>query len=187
MNFKAFYATLKAHFGKLTQDQVNGINAILAEWIATMGQDDRHLAYMLATAWHETAQKMQAISEYGKGKGKKYGAIDKKTGHAYYGRGLVQLTWARNYQTMGKILNIPLYEHPELALSLPVAVDIMFDGMFNGIFTGKKLSDYFNKTKDDPIGARRIINGKDRSELIAGYHAKFLDAIKSAHPAVMLG
>jgi hypothetical protein len=42
-----------------------------------------------------------------------------------------------------------------------------------GAFTGKKLSDYISASKCDYTNARRIINGVDRADLIAGYAAKF--------------
>lgn len=179
---KKFFSSVRKSFGKLTQKQVSGFSAILDEWEGQELTDLRHLAYMLATAWHETARTMQAIEEYGKGRKRPYGKIDPKTGHAYYGRGLVQLTWAENYKKMGKILEIPLYQEPEHALDLRVAIQIMFEGMltaksFAGDFTGKSLENYFNKKKDDPVGARRIINGTDKAELIAGYHRKFLEAL----------
>ena len=50
--------------------------------------------------------------------------------------------------------------------------------MAQGWFTSKALPDYFNDTTDDPINARRIINGNDKDTLIAGYHADFLEALK---------
>jgi hypothetical protein len=59
----------------------------------------------------------------------------------------------------------------------------MFVGMRDGDFTGKKLADYFSSSKDDPVNARRIINGTDRAETIAGYHRSFLSAIKAAEAA----
>ncbi len=41
--------------GRLTEGQVRGINAILGGWRRMMPKGDpRHLAYMLATAFHET-------------------------------------------------------------------------------------------------------------------------------------
>lgn len=173
---------MRSHFGRLRQSQVEGFEAILNFWEKEGYQDLRHLAYMLATAWHETARTMQAIEEYGKGRGRRYGRLDPVTGEVYYGRGLVQLTWDYNYKKMGKILNRPLYQNPSLALNLAVAVEIMFEGMltrksFKGDFTGKALENYFNKKTNDPIGARRIINGTDKARLIAGYHEKFLEAL----------
>ena len=47
--------------------------------------------YVLATAFHETAETMQPIAEYGHGKGHPYGAVD-QTGKAPYGRRFVRLT-----------------------------------------------------------------------------------------------
>ncbi len=179
---KSFFKAVRLHFGKLNQSQVDGFEAILDAWEKAALTDLRWLAYMLATAWHETDKKMQAIREYGRGKGRAYGKKDPATGVAYYGRGLVQLTWAENYKKMGKILGIPLYDFPDFALQLEVAVAIMFEGMttgksFKGDFTGKSLENYFNQKVDDPVGARRIINGTDRAKLIAGHHNKFLGAL----------
>ena len=50
----------------LKQPQVGGINAILDGWEAKYeGEDDRWLAYALATTYHETDQHMKPIEEYG--------------------------------------------------------------------------------------------------------------------------
>ena len=46
-----------------------------------------------------------------------------------------------------------------------------------GDFTGKCLEMYFNGTRESWIGARMIINGTDRAELIADYGKKFLAAL----------
>lgn len=184
INRVKFYASVRADFGKLKQTQVDGFEMIMDTWEDGGYEDIRWLAYMMATAWHETAATMQAIEEYGHGTGKPYGKIDPVTGKAYYGRGLVQLTWADNYKKMSKILynDLRLYKEPELALDLRVATDIMFEGMttgksFAGDFTGKHLGNYFNKTTDDPLNARRIINGLDKAKTIAGFHYKFLKAL----------
>jgi hypothetical protein len=47
----------------------------------------------------------------------------------------------------------------------------------NGSFTGKKLADYFNPNLEDWVNARRIINGKDKANLIAGYSKLYYGAI----------
>jgi len=74
--------------GKLTQEQVNGQNWILAAWEKGALSDDlRHLAYALATTLHETASTMLPICEYGKGSGRPYGKEDPETHQAYFGRG----------------------------------------------------------------------------------------------------
>jgi putative chitinase len=51
--------------GTLNQGQVNGIEAILDEWEHRQLTDLRHLAYMLATPYHEVDRTMQPIKEYG--------------------------------------------------------------------------------------------------------------------------
>src|ERR1700683_5619076 len=61
----------------LQQSQVDGMNAILDGWEAKYtADDDRWLAYALATTYHETDQHMQPINEYGKGRGMPYGKAD---------------------------------------------------------------------------------------------------------------
>jgi len=186
-----FYELIKANklFVKLSDKQVQSMDFILNEWDKSGHTDLRWLAYMLATAYHETATTMQAINEYGKGKGMDYGRKLKMSRIAYklpdklyYGRGLVQLTWFENYELMGRLLRVDLLGNPDLALDLEIAVKIMFEGMLRGAssfgdFTGKCLEQFFNKTVDDPENARRIINGKDKAKLIAGYHARFLKSL----------
>lgn len=129
----------------------------------------RQAAYMLATAKHETANTFAPIEEYGKGKGLPYGQPDPVTGLVYFGRGYVQLTWARNYKSMGKALNLPLFLHPDLALRYDVAYKIMSYGMTHGAFTGVALRRYINEGKTDYLNARKIINSLDKADLIAGY------------------
>lgn len=164
--------------GSLRQSQVAGLLAILDYWEEHYwNRDDRWLAYALATAYHETDRTMQAIEEYGKGRGRAYGKPDRVTGQVYYGRGLVQLTWKYNYEAMERVFNEPLVNSPNLALNLPLAVKIMFHGMEHGTFTGKKFAHYFTDTKEDWVNARRIINGRDKANLIAEYAKKFYSAI----------
>lgn len=189
INRKNFYTVLKKKFGRFTTKQYEGFEAIFDEWDASGLKDLRWLAYMLATAWHETARTMQPIEEFGKGTGRRYGKKVKHSGVAYskpdkiyYGRGLVQLTWWENYFLMGRLLGLKLLENPELACDSKVAVKIMFEGMTRGAssfgdFTGKCLEMYFNAKTNDPKGARKIINGTDCADLIAQHHTKFLDCV----------
>lgn len=178
--------------GRITQSQIEGIDFKLAAWEKSGLTDIRWLAYMLATSYHETAKTMQPIEEYGKGRGKPYGQKlrhDRKPytfpDKLYYGRGDVQLTWYENYEAMGKLLGIPLLEQPELALVPEISAKIMIEGMTRGKsnrgdFTGVSLENYFNATKDDPVHARRIINGLDQAQKIAVHYYKFLEALKKA-------
>lgn len=188
--------------GKLSQSQVDGMNAILdvaefsyADW------DARWVAYCLATTYHETSSTMQPIEEYGKGGSADYAKKDPQTGQTYYGRGYVQLTWRENYAKADKELDLSddrsCEWHAENALDPGIASAVMFIGMQEGWF--RKSSDgepqtlarYFNDTRDDAYGAREIING-DKAKvptwsngvsignLIKGYHGSFLVALNAS-------
>jgi hypothetical protein len=164
--------------GSLRQSQVDGLNTILDGWEAQYAaDDDRWLAYALATTYHETDQTIQPIEEYGKGKGHPYGKPDSVTGKTYFGRGFVQLTWKNNYETMGTKIGVDLVNYPELALDVTNATKILFAGMIGGLFTGKALKDYFNDNADDWVGARWIINRQDKAQAIAQYGHNFYAAI----------
>jgi putative chitinase len=178
INRKHFFDTIRDSLfgGTMNQHQVEGMETILKEWEAQQLTDMHWLAYMLATAYHETAKTMQPIEEYGKGRGHKYGVPDPDTGHIYYGRGFCQLTWKRNYKLMSDLLGKPLVDAPELALKPDIATQILFKGMIHGLFTGKSLEDYFDHDTEDWINARRIINGVDCAKMIAEYGKKFLAA-----------
>lgn len=191
-----FFAAVRASFGRLSQSQVDGFTTILDAWdLQKSMSDPRWLAYILATAWHEVAETMQPIRERGgaayffkmydmHGSRPKVAATLGNTqpgdGAKFYGRGLVQLTGRTNYARASQKLGADLIANPDLALKPVHAVKITFAGMKEGWFTGKKLADYFSATKDDPVGARRIINGTDKAETIASHHRKFLAALKAA-------
>lgn len=163
----------------------NGLNKLIAYIKIDQDiQDVRWAAYMLATAYHETAFSFLPIKEYKKGVGRDYGTsirvtdtkgIRGKKGakyqNVYYGRGYVQLTWYINYQTMGKNLKLDdeLYVNPDRALDSDIAYKIMSYGMRCGSFTDKKLSDYINDKECNYSKARKIINGMDKAEIIARY------------------
>lgn len=170
MNRNVFFEYVKrAPFGgRLTPAQRDGLIRILDYWDNSGLTDTRWLAYMLATVFHETAATMQPIVERGS---KAY--LQGKPYYPWIGRGLVQITWKENYDKFG-------IKRPEKALEWGTALDIMFRGMTEGLFAGKSLKQYFNDRKDDPIGARRIINIQDKAKLIAGYHKNFLDSIEAA-------
>ncbi|HEX8369146.1 MAG TPA: hypothetical protein VF604_11450 [Pyrinomonadaceae bacterium] len=187
INRKFFFDHVRSSlFGKsLTQKQVEGVTAILDEWEAKhTKKDDRWLAYMLATVYHETDKKFQGIEEYGpdsyfkKYDGRKdLGNTEPGDGLRFKGRGFVQITGRLNYAKFSKILGVDLIGNPKLALDLENCVKILFYGMINGTFTGKKLSDYFSATKEDWVDARRIINRLDKANLIAGEAQRFYAAL----------
>jgi putative chitinase len=162
----------------LNQPQVDGMVAILDEWEAGFGDKDlRWLGYILGTVHHETAKTMQPIEEYGHGGERLYARCDPETNCAYYGRGFVQLTWRKNYERAGNELGVDLVHHPELACDLAIATKILIHGMTAGWFTGAELEDYFNDQREDWINARRIVNGLDRANLVAGYAKTYFEAL----------
>jgi len=61
----------------------------------------------------------------------------------------------RNYKKMSLVAGVDLVKYPDRALDLTNAIPIMFVGMKQGIFTGKKFADFFNKSKQDWVNARR--------------------------------
>lgn len=172
--------------GSLKQSQVDGLNLIIAE-ADRRGIKNEYLSYILATAAHETGYTMEPIREWGKGKGRKYGRPDPKTGQVYYGRGFVQLTWLFNYEKATRKLGVDFVNNPDLVMVPEHAVSILFDGMLEGWFTGKSLSDYLDGVDEDDqedlrefSNARRIINGTDRQVAIGKLALKFEKALRDS-------
>lgn len=190
MNRSEFYSKIRPMFGTLSQKQVDGIEAVLS---AISDLSITHQAYLLATVKHETAETMQPITEYG---GRKYfdkydtGKLAKRLGNTpeadgdgftYRGRGYVQITGCANYAKAGSALSIDLLRNPDLALQPTIAAQILVRGCSEGWFTGKKLADY-----TDFRNMRRVINGSDDAELIAGYASGFEAALIAAkNPQVL--
>ncbi len=174
INRPATFGLIKSYFGVLKQSQVDSFNLFFDEWD---GKDKRHLAYILATVWHETAKTMLPIEEIGKGKGKAYSKLE--NGISYYGRGHVQVTWLVNYQALTRAnkKGWNFVKHPELLLQNEPSIWATFYGMRTGLFTSRRLDQYFNEEKTDPINARKIINGLDCAEKICDYYNKFYNSI----------
>lgn len=102
----------------------------------------------------------------------------------------MQLTWEENYQNQQNTLdaipqvhqyNIPYQVHDDynLALDSRASAIITVGGMRDGDFTGMKLSDYIKPGSVDYVNARRIVNGTDCAEQIAGYAEKYEKALKA--------
>jgi len=175
-----FFDSYRDSFGPLLQGQVDGLETILAELETDHHMTDlRWCAYALATVKRECGDEWRPVKEYGRGKGLEYGKPDPVTGKVYYGRGYVQLTWKGNYKAMGRVFNIDLVNQPDLALNPHTAYRIMSYGMRHGTFTGVGLSRYIHGEICDYLNARRIINGTDVAEKIAGYAEKIEAALRA--------
>ena len=184
--------------GFLYEGQVEGLDAILKYWDQHRElKDIRWLAYLLGTAFHETAKTFGPVREtlaktdeqaYQRlrrhfGTVKAYFRKHPKTGFSYFGRGLVQLTWANNYIAMGKLLGVGLifFLGPGKVMTLKWAVPIIFEGMIRGAYVpGHCLPRYFHDGSAQWTSARYIVNGTDKRKLIAGYGQTFLAALEKA-------
>lgn len=200
MNKESFFSSIRISLfkGKLTQGVVDTVEAIISSCDKYCITDYRQRAYIFGTAYHESYLSTRnpewlpvregwvnsnqgainaVTSLYRSGKISKNYALPQANGHSYYGRGYVQITHDYNYKGLGKRLNIDLYNNPDLALNRSVAADILVVGMKEGLFTGKRLSQYFTPNLTDNKNARRIVNGTDQADRIAGYADKFYIAM----------
>ena len=196
----AFYAAVRRSLfgGSLTQSQVDGLERLVAAFALYGTGDRRHLAYGLATSFHETGKRMEPVREgfaetdagvraavaklYKAGRISANYALPNAAGRSFYGRGDVQLTFERNYVEMGRIIGLPLAADPDRVLDPAVSARVMWEGLLRGAsnrgdFTGKALEDYIGGTRCDYLGARRTVNGTDKAEAIAGYARAFESAL----------
>lgn len=166
----------------LKDNQLSNVSLIIDE-CNNYELSTEQTAYILATAYHES--KFIPCEEIGKGTNKPYGKKIKynrkpytSPNKIYYGRGFVQLTWYELYERFGTLLEIDLLNNPELALQPKIASEILVLGMVKGLFTGVKLITFINKNSLNFYGARKIINGLDRADLVKDYANKFYNIIK---------
>ncbi|PZQ82648.1 MAG: hypothetical protein DI549_10730 [Ancylobacter novellus] len=191
--------------GALSQQQVEGVNAILDAADRYGLAEPHHLANTLAEVHHETGGHMLGIKEtvYASHKDKNpsdatvIARLDAafrngqlpwvKTPYwrdGWFGRGPVQITHRDNYLKFEKRLGVPLTVNPSLALDPKIGADIAVVGMAEGLFTGRKLADYsFPAALDAPAKSnpRRIINGVDGTDAkVASAHRAFVAALVAA-------
>lgn len=195
---KAFFDAVRGtlYGGRLAGTQVAGLAALLDRFERGEVEDRRFLAYMLATAHHETGGRLQPVREtFAATDAEAIARLDRAfaagrlpqvsapywrrdgEGKSWLGRGLVQITHRRNYARLAGLTGIDLVGRPELAMEMAVSVEILCSGMLSGAFTGRRLADHFSGALTDWVGARRIINGLDRAEKVAGYGRAFFVAL----------
>lgn len=173
----------------LDQGEVDGVNAILdvtANWNANQQ------AYALATAFHETGGTMRPIHEWGTDRyfrerydpqgshpeiAARLGNTIPGDGVRFAGRGFVQLTGRINYRVLGQRIGQPLEDNPPLAMQTAIAAQVLGYGMAEGLFTRHRLGEFVGAGEPDFYNARKVINGLDRADLVAGYAKRFRAAL----------
>ena len=202
MNLTSFFGAVRPLMknGRLTQAQVDCFEMVISQCI----EEDityEHTAYILATIYHETGGRMEAVREgfaktdqgarnaveklFTKGIIRRNYALPESNGRSYYGRGLVQLTHLDNYARTGHALGLDLVTNPDQMLNLEVSVKAIIWGMTTGAYRRRSLKDmlpYSDPTLEEWINARDIINGDTakNGKLIAGYAVSFYSALQGA-------
>lgn len=161
------------------------------------------LAYILATAYHESAHTMKPIKEtvmsHHKDKNPSDATVIQRLNNAFkkgllgsvknkywvdgwFGRGYVQLTHETNYKKQGI--------SKSQALQKEYAVKVLIEGMMRGDFTGKKLADFVTLKVSNFFDARAVVNAdknykapgavKSNGNLIADIAREYDAALKVA-------
>jgi peptidoglycan hydrolase-like protein with peptidoglycan-binding domain/predicted chitinase len=152
---------------------------ILAQCLQDGVTDRRQIAYVFATAEHESHFGRFMI-ELASGDAyedrSELGNTQPGDGRRFKGRGFVQITGRINYNKWSTRLGIDLIGKPELASQPDIAAQILVQGMRDGSFTGLKLADFVG---NDFVSARKIINGLDRAQQIAAIATAYAEAINT--------
>lgn len=210
MDREVFFAGLRtpALFSRLSQEQVDGINAILDACQKFGVTDQHHVADILAQVFHETGGYMLPIKETVMPSHKDKNPSDStvisrldaafargqltwvKTPYwrdGWFGRGPIQTTHKRNYEKIGKAIGVDLVKNRNSILDPAIGAASAVVGMRDGIYTGKKLSDFdfplelAKVATSKRFGPRRIVNGVDGTDVkIAAYHRAFYAALQAA-------
>ena len=187
---KPFFAHIRPSplYKRLTTSQVSGHKDIIKA-LKKHNVPLSHAAYVLATAYHETAHKMQPVRE-----GLRASDAWRKRNLRYYpwyGRGHVQLTWRENYVKADQKLGLggTLVANADRALEPDISAEVLVVGSVEGWFSEDKrgrhtlarhLPNGNTATRAQFKQARRIINLMDRADQIAGYALVYQEALKKA-------
>lgn len=222
----SFFTMVRPLWGRMTDTQVEGVKALLSAGAGVLPLS--WMAYVLATAFHETGKAMvpntenlnystealmakfsrERINEasakaFGRRPGQsadqeaigniiyggRWGAehlgnTQIGDGYKFRGRAYPHITGRRNYQKADDALGLggSLMANPDRALELPIAAALTVRGMVEGWFTGKSLRDYIpaKASRNHYTNARRVINGTDCDDTIAGYAVTFDEGLRLA-------
>lgn len=159
------------------------------------------IAYMLATAHHETGA-FKNLTEYGSdqylSRYLNYAGNDPTTDDyiVYRGHGFAQLTGKANFDRVGDLLGYDLVAQPSLAAEPEIAAEILVIGMRDGLFTGYRLDRAINDERAEYGYARQVINGHEIgntglfdhqveiAELAKGYEGYVEQTIQAQTPAI---
>lgn len=174
--------------GHLTPAQIEGIDGILDAFATHGGGRLDTLAYALATAYHETGRRMVPVREgFARSddharrilRHRRYASGLPPHGHAYYGRGHVQLTWKSNYARSSADAGVDLVANPDAMLDPEISARILIKGLLDGRWNGHGRGIGYYLDRGDLKNARRTVNVLDRWARIARYHRKFLAALEA--------
>lgn len=162
------YGKQNAGFG-LTREQ--SVDLIVRSCLDHGVTDTRQIAYVLATAQHESKDFQAPEEDWGR---KQAVTLSYHGGEAYYGRGYAHLTHVELYEKLGEKAGLgrELVQSPSRAAEPAIAAKILVAGMRDGDFVqGQTLAAHINADKQDYAGARAIINPRDAASVqtIAGY------------------
>lgn len=185
LNEKVFYDLIRPSLfgGRISEPQFRRFAALLAAVRAEERLTVDQAAYVLATAHWET-DRFNAMEEYASGAAYEgradLGNDQSGDGQRYKGRGFVMLTGRKNYEWASRVSGRDLLLAPTLASDPALAAILIIDGMLTGAFTGVGLGRYINAQKADFVGARRVVNGLDRAELIADIAERYAQSLLTA-------
>lgn len=182
INHDIFFSNIRKELfdGSISnQSTVDTLSKLLMYWeVAHNLKPIEYLAYIIATAYHETGHTLYPNKERGSVEyfkrmydingtrpnvARMLGNVRPGDGSKFPGAGLVHITGRDNYRRQGNKLGIPLEDNPELALRPDIAIQILIDGMLDGDFTGKSLLNFtIDKNGLDTKNARLVVNGINR-------------------------
>lgn len=139
-------------------------------------------AYVLATAYWETARTMKPVEEaFWLSEGWRK---DNLRYYPWHGRGYVQLTWERNYHKAKAETGVDVVSDPTAAMRPDVAAQTLVIGCRDGWFTGKRLDDYITIKSSNFRGARRVVNGTDKAAAIAEIAREYDETLREMNYGV---